>query len=80
MIRPPVGGEKDLARANEINKEVYDFLASSTAKYDIGFWSTTDTNSGGSETTSVRGVRVSTDDQTTGEGVVLKNNHSPDCS
>jgi hypothetical protein len=27
-----------------------------------------------SETTSVRGVRVSTDDQTTGEGVVLKNN------
>lgn len=33
---------------------------------------TTDTNSGGSETTSVGGVRVSTDDQTTGESVVLK--------
>ncbi|KAJ5231094.1 hypothetical protein N7489_011802 [Penicillium chrysogenum] len=38
LIEAQVGGEKDLARANEINKEVYDFLASSTAKYDIGFW------------------------------------------
>ncbi|KAJ5630964.1 Aconitate hydratase [Penicillium longicatenatum] len=38
LIEAQVGGEKDLARANEINKEVYDFLASSTAKYNIGFW------------------------------------------
>ncbi|KAJ5264636.1 hypothetical protein N7505_007429 [Penicillium chrysogenum] len=38
LIEAQVGGEKDLARANAINKEVYDFLASATAKYDIGFW------------------------------------------
>ena len=38
LIEAQIGGEKDLARANDINKEVYDFLASSTAKYNIGFW------------------------------------------
>ncbi|KAJ5935004.1 Aconitate hydratase [Penicillium verhagenii] len=38
LIEAQVGGEKDLARANDINKEVYDFLSSSTAKYNIGFW------------------------------------------
>ncbi|EEQ85091.2 hypothetical protein RJZ56_002501 [Blastomyces dermatitidis] len=38
LIEAQLGGEKDLARANEINKEVYDFLASSCAKYNIGFW------------------------------------------
>ncbi|PYH84225.1 aconitate hydratase [Aspergillus uvarum CBS 121591] len=38
LIEAQLGGDKDLARANEINKEVYDFLASSTAKYNIGFW------------------------------------------
>ncbi|KAJ5224346.1 uncharacterized protein N7469_007849 [Penicillium citrinum] len=38
LIEAQIGGEKDLARANEINKEVYDFLASATAKYNIGFW------------------------------------------
>ncbi|CAG8401298.1 unnamed protein product [Penicillium salamii] len=38
LIEAQVGGEKDLARANDINKEVYDFLASATAKYNIGFW------------------------------------------
>ncbi|CAG8050604.1 unnamed protein product [Penicillium nalgiovense] len=38
LIEAQVGGEKDLARANAINKEVYDFLASATAKYNIGFW------------------------------------------
>ncbi|KAM0754001.1 aconitate hydratase [Meredithblackwellia eburnea MCA 4105] len=32
------GGEKDLPRANEVNKEVYDFMASACAKHDIGFW------------------------------------------
>jgi hypothetical protein len=41
--------------------------------HNIDGISTTDTNSGGSKTTSIRGVRVSTDDQTTGESVVLKN-------
>ena len=32
LIQAQVGGEKDLARAISINKEVYDFLASSCAK------------------------------------------------
>lgn len=38
LIEAQVGGEKDLARAQDINKEVYDFLSSSCAKYNIGFW------------------------------------------
>ncbi|EEP80597.1 aconitate hydratase [Uncinocarpus reesii 1704] len=38
LIEAQVGGDKDLARANEINKEVYNFLSSSCAKYNIGFW------------------------------------------
>lgn len=38
LIEAQLGGEKDLARAVEINKEVYDFLSTSCAKYNIGFW------------------------------------------
>lgn len=38
LIEAQIGGEKDLARAKEINKEVYDFLSTSCAKYNIGFW------------------------------------------
>ncbi|KAF2660611.1 aconitate hydratase [Lophiostoma macrostomum CBS 122681] len=38
LIEAQIGGEKDLARANDINKEVYDFLSTSCAKYNIGFW------------------------------------------
>ncbi|KAK9480456.1 aconitase family-domain-containing protein [Lipomyces japonicus] len=38
LIEAQIGGAKDLARAIDINKEVYDFLASATAKYNIGFW------------------------------------------
>jgi len=38
LIEAQVGGPKDLARAVSINKEVYDFLATSCAKYNIGFW------------------------------------------
>ncbi|TDL27102.1 aconitate hydratase [Rickenella mellea] len=38
LIEAQIGGAKDLARAIEINKEVYDFLATATAKYGIGFW------------------------------------------
>lgn len=38
LIEAQVGGPKDLARAISINKEVYDFLATATAKYGIGFW------------------------------------------
>jgi hypothetical protein len=40
--------------------------------HDIDGISTTDTNGSGSETTSVGSVGVGTDDQTTGESVVLK--------
>ncbi|KAL5121110.1 Aconitate hydratase mitochondrial [Pleosporales sp. CAS-2024a] len=38
LIEAQVGGAKDLARAQDINKEVYDFLSTSCAKYNIGFW------------------------------------------
>ncbi|KAI3642296.1 hypothetical protein MP228_011851 [Amoeboaphelidium protococcarum] len=38
LIEAQVGGEKDLARAKDINKEVYDFLSSACAKYGLGFW------------------------------------------
>ncbi|TVY33438.1 Aconitate hydratase, mitochondrial [Lachnellula subtilissima] len=38
LIEAQVGGAKDLARAVDINKEVYDFLSTSCAKYNIGFW------------------------------------------
>ncbi|KAG5985315.1 hypothetical protein E4U55_006795 [Claviceps digitariae] len=38
LIEAQVGGEKDLARAISINKEVYDFLSTACAKYNIGFW------------------------------------------
>jgi aconitate hydratase len=38
LIEAQTGGVKDLARANDINKEVYDFLSTSCAKFNIGFW------------------------------------------
>lgn len=38
LIQAQIGGVKDLARAIDLNKEVYDFLQSACAKYDIGFW------------------------------------------
>lgn len=38
LIEAQVGGVKDLARANDLNREVYDFLATATAKYGMGFW------------------------------------------
>ncbi|OZJ02177.1 Aconitate hydratase, mitochondrial [Bifiguratus adelaidae] len=38
LIEAQVGGVKDLARALDLNKEVYDFLSTACAKYDIGFW------------------------------------------
>lgn len=38
LIEAQVGGDKDLARAKDLNKEVYDFLASVSAKYGLGFW------------------------------------------
>ena len=38
LIRAEMGSEKDLLRAVDENKEVYNFLASAAKKYGIGFW------------------------------------------
>jgi aconitate hydratase len=38
LIRAEMGSEKDLVRAMDENKEVYNFLASAAKKYGIGFW------------------------------------------
>lgn len=38
LIQAKVGATQDLAVANEVNKEVYDFLSSISNKYGIGFW------------------------------------------
>ncbi|RMH03372.1 MAG: aconitate hydratase, partial [Nitrospirae bacterium] len=38
LIRAESGSEKDLLRACDENREVYNFLASAAKKYGIGFW------------------------------------------
>jgi aconitate hydratase len=38
LIQAEVGAEKDLSKAKDKNREVYDFLASVSNKYGIGFW------------------------------------------
>jgi aconitate hydratase len=38
LIQAEVGATADLAKAKDQNKEVYDFLASVSNKYGIGFW------------------------------------------
>ena len=38
LIQAKVGAREDLATALAVNKEVYDFLASVSNKYGIGFW------------------------------------------
>lgn len=38
LIQAEVGAVKDLARANQESKEVFDFLQSVSSKYGIGFW------------------------------------------
>ena len=38
LIQAQVGAKDDLSRANEENKEVYDFLESISKKYSVGFW------------------------------------------
>ena len=38
LIQAKVGAETDLKTALDINSEVYDFLASASNKYGIGFW------------------------------------------
>jgi len=38
LIQAKIGAKKDLEVAKDVNKEVYDFLASVSNKYGIGFW------------------------------------------
>ncbi len=38
LIQAKVGAKKDLKIANTVNSEVYDFLASVSNKYGVGFW------------------------------------------
>jgi aconitate hydratase len=38
LIQAEVGSVKDLAKANSDNREVYDFLASVSNKFGLGFW------------------------------------------
>ncbi|KAK2192001.1 hypothetical protein NP493_41g04038 [Ridgeia piscesae] len=38
LIEARLGGAQDLAVAKDINKEVYNFLATAGAKYGVGFW------------------------------------------
>src|SRR6201986_940395 len=38
LIQAKTGAQADLATAMDVNKEVYDFLASISNKYGIGFW------------------------------------------
>ena len=38
LIQAKIGADADLTTAKDVNKEVYDFLASVSNKYGIGFW------------------------------------------
>jgi aconitate hydratase len=38
LIQAYVGAQKDTETARSVNREVYDFLASASKKYGIGFW------------------------------------------
>merc|ERR1712241_57600 len=38
LIQAQIEGTKDLERAKDLNKEVYNFLATAGAKYGVGFW------------------------------------------
>jgi len=38
LIQAQIEGKKDLERAKDLNKEVYNFLATAGAKYGVGFW------------------------------------------
>ncbi|CAN0313168.1 aconitate hydratase, mitochondrial [Lampetra fluviatilis] len=38
LIEAQLGGDEDLQRAKDINKEVYNFLATAAKKYGVGFW------------------------------------------
>src|SRR5471030_1254114 len=38
LIQAKIGADADLSTAIDVNKEVYDFLASVSDKYGVGFW------------------------------------------
>ncbi|CAO1310580.1 unnamed protein product [Diamesa serratosioi] len=38
LIEAQIGGTEDLARAKQMNEEVYNFLQTAGAKYGVGFW------------------------------------------
>lgn len=38
LIEAQLGGDQDLKRAKDVNKEVYNFLATAAGKYGVGFW------------------------------------------
>ncbi|XP_012540410.1 probable aconitate hydratase, mitochondrial [Monomorium pharaonis] len=38
LIEAQIGGNEDLKRAKDLNKEVYNFLKTAGAKYGVGFW------------------------------------------
>ncbi len=38
LIEAQLGADKDLEAAKQLNKEVYDFLATAASKYGLGFW------------------------------------------
>lgn len=38
LIEAQQGGVQDLARAKDVNAEVYSFLSTASAKYGLGFW------------------------------------------
>jgi len=38
LIQAYIGADKDLVAAEDLNKEVYDFLRSAAMKYNMGFW------------------------------------------
>lgn len=38
LIEAQLGGDQDLKRAKDVNEEVYNFLATASAKYGVGFW------------------------------------------
>ena len=38
LIEAQIGGEQDLKRAKDINEEVYNFLATASSRYGVGFW------------------------------------------
>lgn len=38
LIEAQLGAAQDLQKAKDVNREVYDFLATAAAKYGVGFW------------------------------------------